>query len=117
MPPGSYSVRADQVSGADGAVIARAEVPFERKIEVAALKASGDTATGPGADVSGQLPQVETVIIKKGDNLWTIARDTWGRGITWSTLYQANKDQIRNPHWIYPGQVFIMPASPKVAKD
>ena len=117
VAPGSYSVRADQVSGADGTVVARAEVPFQREIDVASLKASGDTGAASGADVSGQLPQVQTVIIKKGDNLWRIARDTWGRGITWSTLYQANKDQIRNPHWIYPGQVFLMPVSPDVAKQ
>ncbi len=117
VAPGSYQVRADQLSGPDGKVVARAEVPFERKIEVAGLKASGDTGAAGGADVSGQLPQVRTVIIKRGDNLWTIARDTWGRGITWSTLYQANKDQIRNPHWIYPGQVFIMPVSPDIAKN
>ncbi|MCB1488767.1 MAG: LysM peptidoglycan-binding domain-containing protein, partial [Bauldia sp.] len=25
------------------------------------------------------------------------------------TIYQANKDQIRNPRWIYPGQVFVLP--------
>ncbi len=117
VAPGSYHVRADQLSGADGTVVARAEVPFEREIEVANLKASGDTGAASGADTSGQLPQVRTVIIKRGDNLWRIARNTWGRGITWSTLYQANKDQIRNPHWIYPGQVFIMPVSPDVAKN
>ena len=65
VAPGSYQVRADQLSGADGTVVARAEVPFERKIEVASLKASGDTGAASGADVSGQLPQVQTVIIKK----------------------------------------------------
>lgn len=117
VAPGSYQVRADQVSAADGTVVARAEVPFERTIEVATLKASGDTGAAAGADVSGTLPQVETVIIKRGDNLWNIARNNWGKGIRWSTLYQANKDQIRNPHWIYPGQVFIMPVSPDVAKN
>ncbi len=117
VAPGSYQVRADQVSPADGTVVARAEVPFDRTIDVANLKASGDTGAAVTADVSGQLPAVQTVIIKKGDNLWSIARSTWGRGIRWSTLYQANKDQIRNPHWIYPGQVFIMPVSPDVAKN
>ncbi len=117
VAPGTYSVRADQVSGTDGSVIARAEVPFQRDIEVASLKASGGTGTAAGADVSGALPQVQTVIIKRGDNLWRVARQAWGRGIRWSTLYQANKDQIRNPHWIYPGQVFIMPVSPNVAKN
>ncbi len=49
------------------------------------------------------------MIIKRGDNLWRIARGAWGKGMRWSTIYQANTDQIRNPHWIYPGQVFIMP--------
>jgi nucleoid-associated protein YgaU len=55
------------------------------------------------------MPEVDTVIIKRGDNLWRIARATWGKGIRWSTIYQANTDQIRNPHRIYPGQVFVMP--------
>ncbi len=117
VAPGTYTVRADQIGDSGGTVIARAEVPFSRQIDVANLKASGSTGGAAGADVSGKAPEVQTVIIKRGDNLWNIARDTWGRGIRWSTLYQANKDQIRNPHWIYPGQVFVMPASPNVVKD
>jgi nucleoid-associated protein YgaU len=52
---------------------------------------------------------METVIIKRGDNLWRIARGAWGKGVRWSTIYRANTDQIRDPHWIYPGQVFVMP--------
>ena len=52
---------------------------------------------------------METVVIKRGDNLWRIARGAWGNGMRWTTIYQANNDQIRNPHWIYPGQIFIMP--------
>jgi nucleoid-associated protein YgaU len=117
VAPGTYKVRADQLSGADGTVVARAEVPFERTIDVATLKASGDTGASASADVSGHMPEVQTVIIKRGDNLWRIARSSWGKGIRWSTLYQANKDQIRNPHWIYPGQVFVMPVSPNLAKN
>ena len=117
VAPGSYTVRADQVGDTSGTVLARAEVPFAREINVASLKATGDTGATTGADVSGKAPQVETVIIKRGDNLWRIAREAWGKGIRWSTVYQANKDQIRNPHWIYPGQVFVMPVSPDVAKN
>ena len=109
MPAGTYDVRVDQL-GADGAVIARAEVPFQREVDVAVLTPTG-TANGAtaGANVTGAMPPMETVIIKHGDNLWRIARSTWGHGVRWSTIYQANTDQIRNPHWIYPGQVFIMP--------
>jgi nucleoid-associated protein YgaU len=50
-----------------------------------------------------------TLIIKRTDNLWRISRQLYGKGIRWSTIYQANKDQIRNPRWIYPGQVFVLP--------
>ncbi len=110
MPAGNYQVRADQI-GADGTVVARAEVPFQREVDVAVLTPTGTAggAAGGGATVSGAMPAMETVIIKRGDNLWRIARGTWGKGIRWSTIYEANTDQIRNPHWIYPGQVFIMP--------
>jgi len=101
-------VRADQVDSA-GTVIARSEVPFEREVEVAILKPSGTAGGDTGATLTGAMPEMETVIIKRGDNLWRIARGAWGKGIRWSTIYQANNDQIRNPHWIYPGQVFIMP--------
>ena len=108
LPAGSYTVRADQLD-ADGKVIARSEVPFQREVAVAALKPMGTGGVGEtGAAVSEQMA-METVVIKRGDNLWRIARGTWGNGFRWSTIYQANTDQIRNPHWIYPGQVFIMP--------
>jgi nucleoid-associated protein YgaU len=76
---------------------------------VADLKPSATAGAGQaGASAAGQVP-METVIIKRGDNLWRIARSAWGNGLRWTTIYQANTDQIRNPHWIYPGQIFIMP--------
>jgi nucleoid-associated protein YgaU len=111
MPAGHYTVRADQVD-ATGNVVARSEVPFEREIDVAVLKPTGTASSTPEANteatLTGSMP-METVIIKKGDNLWRIARGAWGKGVRWSTIYQANTEQIRNPHWIYPGQVFVMP--------
>ena len=48
-------------------------------------------------------------IIRSGDNLWTIARRVYGQGIKYTTIYEANTGQIRDPHWIYPGQVFDLP--------
>jgi nucleoid-associated protein YgaU len=48
-------------------------------------------------------------IIRRGDNLWSIARRVYGSGIKYTTIYRANDDQIRNPHRIYPGQVFDLP--------
>lgn len=48
-------------------------------------------------------------IIRRGDNLWTIARRVYGEGVKYTTIYQANTGQIRDPDRIYPGQVFELP--------
>jgi nucleoid-associated protein YgaU len=61
--------------------------------------------------LSPALERVDgAVIIRRGDNLWRISRRVYGRGIRYSTIYLANQDQIRNPHLIWPGQVFAVPA-------
>lgn len=48
-------------------------------------------------------------IIRRGDNLWTIARRVYGQGVKYTTIYEANTGQIRDPDRIYPGQVFALP--------
>lgn len=42
-----------------------------------------------------------------GETLWTIAAQpvVYGDGFLWPLLYQANRDQIKDPRQIYPGQV------------
>ncbi len=50
-------------------------------------------------------------IIRRGDNLWTIARRVYGDGVKYTTIYEANNGQIRDPDRIYPGQVFDLPTA------
>jgi nucleoid-associated protein YgaU len=112
VEPGRRIVRADQVEAdGSGKVVERAEVPFERTEDVAMLApvvATGGGASGAAAD--GNVPAPQNVIIRRGDNLWTISRRLYGHGIRYSTIYEANHDQIRSPHLIYPGQTFVLPA-------
>lgn len=59
-----------------------------------------------------QKPEIRTgsaVIIRRGDSLWTVARRNYGAGIRYTTIFEANRDQIRNPHRIFPGQVLKVP--------
>lgn len=48
-------------------------------------------------------------IVKKGDCLWNIAKAYYGNGALYTKIYEANKDQIKDPHWIYPNQKFLIP--------
>jgi nucleoid-associated protein YgaU len=42
--------------------------------------------------------------------LWSLARQRYGSGFEYTLIYEANKDQIRDPDLIYPGQVFTLPS-------
>lgn len=94
LAPGNYAVRVDQVEDGTGVVSARAQVSFV--IE--------DLVTEGGA-----LPPGSDVIIRRNDNLWTIAQRLYGSGTRFTSIYQQNKGQIRDPDLIFPGQVFSLP--------
>lgn len=112
LDPGDHTVRVDHVAP-DGSVLARAEVPFEILEDLAAgpTGATGIGSTGAGSGITGEarVGDAPTLIIRRGDNLWRIARRLYGSGVRYSTIYQANTDQIGNPDLIYPGQVFVVP--------
>lgn len=56
-------------------------------------------------------PKVEsrTYTIKSGDTLWAIAQKYYGNGSQYTKIYNANKDKIKDPNLIYPGQVIKIP--------
>lgn len=89
---GRHTLRLDQLA-ASGAVAARVELPFQRD----------------------QLPEESfrggQVVVQPGQSLWRIARASYGQGVRYTTIYQANRDQIRDPDRIFPGQVFAVPAA------
>lgn len=47
----------------------------------------------------------------EGETLWTIAarKDIYFDSFLWPLIYQANRDQIKDPRQIYPGQVLSIP--------
>jgi len=54
-------------------------------------------------------PQLVTVTVQPGFTLWGIAEEKFGDGVLYVQVFEANKDKIRDPDLIYPGQVFTMP--------
>ncbi|WP_431267767.1 LysM peptidoglycan-binding domain-containing protein [Dankookia sp. P2] len=95
---GRHTLRVDQLAAA-GSVAARIELPFQRDRVQEELLANGRLVVQPGA------------------NLWRIARRVYGRGTRYTVIYQANREQIRDPNRIYPGQLFSLPDGPAEAES
>jgi len=87
---GVYTLRADRV-GPGGKVLARVEVHFARSAPLTGIQ--------PGS----------LIVVRPGNSLWRIARQTYGTGFKYTVIYEANKKQIKSADLIYPGQVFQMP--------
>ncbi|WP_170329266.1 LysM peptidoglycan-binding domain-containing protein [Ruegeria arenilitoris] len=104
VEPGVYTLRVDEV-GADGTVASRLETPFKREpIEVLrAVEASEEPEPDAGT------PPIRSVTVQEGDTLWAISRERFGDGVLYVRLFEANKDSIRDPDLIYPGQIFTIP--------
>jgi nucleoid-associated protein YgaU len=54
-------------------------------------------------------PKNPTAVVNRGDSLWRISRITYGDGARYAVVYNANREFIRNPNRIYPGQIFVLP--------
>ena len=77
-----------------------------------ATEAAQDTASTEAAPAEPE-PAAKapvTVTVLPGYTLWGIAQANYGDGILYVQLFEANKDKIRDPDLIYPGQVFTIPA-------
>lgn len=48
-------------------------------------------------------------VLKGVDTLWGLADHYYNDPWQWPRIYEANKDKVKDPHWIYPGQQFIIP--------
>lgn len=115
VQPGIYTLRLDAMDTA-GKVTDRIETPFKREApEVLAAATARATpkpaalqANAEAAPVTRTTP-VRQVTVQKGDTLWAISRERYGDGLLYVRVFQANRDNIRDPDLIYPGQVFTVP--------
>ncbi len=71
---------------------------------------AGLPEAAPGS-AEAPRPRQGRVVIQPGNNLWNISRVIYGKGPRYTVIYQANKELIRNPRLIYPGQIFATPGS------
>lgn len=100
------NVTAEQYGEAAGRInIVNAAAPEEKPEEPAPEEK-------PAEPVPEEKPAASpnTYEVVKGDCLWKIAQKFYGAGVEWTTIYEANKDTIKNPDEISVGQILVIPA-------
>ena len=91
--------------------------PDQGPVSVVASAAAVPTQAGPKQHFSEHashpgkvlVPEINTAIVTRGDNLWRISHRTYGDGLRYTVIYGGTRDQIRDPSLIYPGQSFVLP--------
>lgn len=102
----------------DGTVTLRGNVDSQATREKAVLLAGNVksvenvndqlSVTPPKPDVPVAPPAVFYSVVS-GDSLWKIAQKHYGDGNKWNALFEANREVIKDPDLIYPGQQIRVP--------
>ncbi|WP_420863813.1 LysM peptidoglycan-binding domain-containing protein [Algirhabdus cladophorae] len=95
---GTYTLRIDQVDAA-GTVTSRVETPFKREAPEVVQAAQSQS----------NQSQIALKTVQPGATLWAIAEERYGDGMQFVRVFEANRDRIRDPDLIFPGQVFTVP--------
>ena len=101
---GVYTLRLDQLDKS-GKVSSRIESPFKREDRSVLVDQMQDIVSPA---------RINVITVQPGNTLWAISRERYGRGILYVQVFDANKDKIRDPDLIYPGQIFDLPDSIKI---
>ena len=109
VAPGVYTLRVDEIDDA-GKVTSRIETPIKKEDPQQVMRSASLQA--PSADAPAAAPprpRIKRVTIQKGATLWALARSNYGQGRLYVQIFHANRDSIRDPDLIYPGQIFTIP--------
>ena len=101
----SYTVGEDAAYGGDMMVSLR--LREARTAPLRTVEPQKGEQPPPRDASSAVTPKTYTVV--KGDTLWAVAKQFLGDGKRWPEIHALNKDKVRDPNLIYPGQVLILP--------
>lgn len=89
------------------------EAAPEVAVAVTAPEVGAPAALADPAPAAAEVAKTAvSITVQPGFTLWGIAKREFGDGVMYVQVFNANKDRIKNPDLIYPGQVFTIPGSP-----
>jgi nucleoid-associated protein YgaU len=79
--------------------------------DFSSVQSGGSSTAAPPAqtDPVAASGAGRTYTVVKGDSLSKIAKREYGDPNKWRTLYEANRDLVKDPDLIYPGQLLSVP--------
>mgnify|MGYP003574996430 CR=1 FL=1 len=80
--------------------------PVAKQVPVVATK-----ATVPASVAKAEKAGAQQYVVKPGDTLARIAEQFYASGMKWEKIYEANKDQVKNPNYIFVGMKLTIPES------
>ena len=83
----------------------------ESKPDFSNVRSGGSTTAPAAAQPTGTFGSGKTYVVVKGDSLSKIAKREYGDANKWRAIYEANKDLIKDPDLIYPGQELKVPGA------
>ncbi|MGE5410803.1 MAG: LysM peptidoglycan-binding domain-containing protein [Clostridiales bacterium] len=92
----------------------QAELDSLKRMKISALPEFFDKVHNQmqrSLDAWNDIPAEKNYTVVRGDCLWNIAKkkDVYNNAFAWPKIYQANRDQIKNPDLIFPKQIFKIP--------
>lgn len=90
------------------AIALRAAVIVASLVTVTTPALVAQVVPAPTGATARATPAVVKHTVKRGDTLWDIAKFYLKDPFRWREVFHANTDIVKNPHWIYPGQVLTI---------
>jgi nucleoid-associated protein YgaU len=103
------TAQADAATGAPATAAPQPDTETATAAQGGAQDSATTIAATTTAPTAAPVPSITQVTVERGSTLWAIAREKYGEGLMYVRVFEANKDLIRNPDLIYPGQVFHLP--------
>lgn len=89
-----------------GEIVTDFKVPVTKAQVLKIMAQKGEKVT---ASASSDTTGSGTYVVKVGDTLSKIAKDLLNDATQWKKIYDLNKDTVKNPNLIYPGQKLVVP--------
>jgi len=89
----------------------KSDKPPESRPDFSNVRSGGSSTAPAEPQPTGTMGWGKTYVVVKVDSLSKIAKREYGDANKWGAIYEANKDLIKDPDLIYPGQELKVPGA------